>query len=537
MAERIIFEGRVVTMNGRSDVHDPGRVYVEGTTIVAVRPAARPAPAGWDDARLLRTGDTIYPGLIELHNHLSYDALPLWRTPQRFTNRGQWMTHRDYRRAVSGPASVLGRTGGFLEAVVRYVEAKCLVSGVTTSQGIALASNMGIRRFYRGLVRNVEAPGDEALPTAATRVADVEADGAAAFLKTLRRSSSLLLHLAEGVDDAAREHFRALRIGTDEWAITPALCGIHCAGLRGRDWQIFRARGGSMVWSPLSNLLLYGGTADVARARSEGLPIALGSDWSPSGSKNLLAELKVAWLVSEARGGVFTPRELVAMVTATPARMLRWDTAVGSLEPGKRADMVVVDGRGGDPYEHLIRARESAVTLVVIDGVPRYGQPSLMQPFTGGHAVERRRVGGAARVLDLTDAAADPLIGDLTLEAAEARLAEGLRTLPELARVLENPITAGTALGASDGTTTGVWFLELDHDELDGMTDRPLGNASASPLAPLGAAVPLSEVLGPLDLDALTVVDDPAYTDRLAGVPDLTDEARSVVRGLARLYG
>ena len=39
MAERTIYEGRVVTMNGRSDVHDPGRVYVEGTTIAAVRPA------------------------------------------------------------------------------------------------------------------------------------------------------------------------------------------------------------------------------------------------------------------------------------------------------------------------------------------------------------------------------------------------------------------------------------------------------------------------------------------------------------------
>ena len=45
MAERTIFEGRVVTMNARSHVHAPGRVYVEGTTIVAVRPAANPAPA------------------------------------------------------------------------------------------------------------------------------------------------------------------------------------------------------------------------------------------------------------------------------------------------------------------------------------------------------------------------------------------------------------------------------------------------------------------------------------------------------------
>jgi cytosine/adenosine deaminase-related metal-dependent hydrolase/C-terminal processing protease CtpA/Prc len=583
MVDRYILDGRVVTMDDKFSVHDPGRIYVDGTTIAAVQPAAAPAPDGWDDATVVRTGDTIYPGLIELHNHLSYDALPLWQVPQRFDNRGQWMRHRDYRRFVSGPASVLGRTGGFLEAVVRYVEAKCLVAGVTTSQGIALASNMGIRRFYKGLVRNVEDSGEDALPAAGTRVADVEGGSARKFLEALerKRSSSLLLHLAEGVDDAARQHFRSLRIGPDEWAITPSLAGIHCAGLTGRDYQIFRARGGSMIWSPLSNLLLYGGTADIQRAADERLPMALGSDWSPSGSKNLLGELKVAWLVSEARGGVFSGRELVAMATVNPARILKWDAAVGSIEAGKRADLVLVDGRRGDPYEHLLRARESALTMVVVDGAPRYGQPRLMKPFTTGRRVERRTVGGADRVVDLTDASADPLVGALSLADAEGRLIEGLRDLPELARVLESPVTAGAALGASDGTTPGMWFLELDHEDGAGMSDRPSlggldvwngagahggpggngttgGNgarggagagtgggagtgtgafAGPAPLWARGAADPLSEVLGPLDLDPLTVVDDDRYIDRLAGVPELSDEGFEVVRGLARLYG
>ena len=54
-----------------------------------------------------------------------------------------------------------------------------------------------------------------------------------------------------------------------------------------------------MIWSPLSNLLLYGGTAHVDAAREAGVTIGLGSDWSPTGSKNLLGELKVAWLYSQ----------------------------------------------------------------------------------------------------------------------------------------------------------------------------------------------------------------------------------------------
>ncbi len=59
------------------------------------------------------------------------------------------------------------------------------------------------------------------------------------------------------------------------------------------------SRRSSIVWSPLSNLLLYGGTARVEAAKAAGVTIGLGSDWSPSGSKNLLGELKVAWLYNQ----------------------------------------------------------------------------------------------------------------------------------------------------------------------------------------------------------------------------------------------
>ena len=124
---------------------------------------------------MTRTGGTIYPGLIELHNHLSYNALPLWQLTERFEQPGSVGAAAEYRQLVSRPAGLLGTTDGLVQSVVRYVEAKCLVAGVTTTQGIALASNNGIRRFYRGVVRNVEQTDDPDLPEAMTRIADVDA--------------------------------------------------------------------------------------------------------------------------------------------------------------------------------------------------------------------------------------------------------------------------------------------------------------------------------------------------------------------------
>lgn len=529
-----VLDGRVVTMSPTFDVHDAGRVYVRGDRIAAVGPADASPPEGFDKAPLVRTGGTLYPGLIELHNHLPYNVLPLWQVARRYDNRGQWGGVPGYRARISGPMGILGRVAGYIEAIVRYVEVKCVLAGVTTSQGIALYSNAGARRYYHGLVRNVEQPG-VGLPAAGTRIADVEAEQAARLLERLRRSSCLLLHLSEGVDDAARSHFRALRVEGRRWAIGDALAGIHCAGLRGRDYATLRSRGGAMVWSPLSNLLLYGQTADIARAARERVLIGLGSDWSPSGSKNLLGEMKVAWLVAAQREAGLSARDIVAMVTVNAARILKWGGELGSLERGKRADLIVVNGLRGDPYEHLLRARETTLTLVVIDGAARYGQPRMMRRLS--HDGERIEIGGSARVLDLSDAASDPIVGALSLAAARDRLADGMGRLPELARRMEEPGGAGVPLGATSATEPGTWFLELDHERLPGFSQRPqlsFAGAATGAFPELSGAGLLSDVVEPMELDPLTVADDGAFLDNLAAAANLPE---FVGRELPPLYG
>ena len=535
VANAYVLDGRIVTMNGSFEVLDGGRLYVRDDRIEAALPADAPAPGGFEDAPLVRTGGTIYPGLIELHNHLAYNVLPQWNISRRYGNRSQWGGgSTEYRARISGPMGVLGRVAGYIEAVVRYVEVKCLLGGVTTSQGIALYSNAR-RHYYQGLVRNVEQSGTDDLPAANTRIADVVAQHAPAFLERLQSNTCLLLHLSEGVDEVARTHFRALRVDERHWAITDALAGIHCAGLRGRDFATLRSRGGTMVWSPLSNLLLYGETADIARAAEERVQMALGSDWSPSGSKNLLGEMKVAWLVAEEKNAGLTPRDIVCMATINGARILKWDGALGSIEPGKRADVIVVNGRTGDPYEHLLRARETSITLVVVDGKARCGQPRMMERLSdGGESIS---VGESERILDLKDANADPIVGALSLGEAKDRLEDGMRRLPELATHMDDAGTAAALLGASSTADPGAWFLELDHEALPGFSQRPQlpfeGMSTGVFLEPFMGG-PLADILEPMDLDPLTVPDDERFFDRLSEQPNLPEY---LLRELPPLYG
>lgn len=515
-------DGRIVTMNDAHDVLASATLWIERGVIRAVTASDGARPPGFEEAPLIRTGGTVYPGMIELHNHLPYDILRMWDVPELYGNRSQWGRHEQYRRLVSGPMNVLGKTAGFIEAIVRYVEVKALLAGVTTSQGIALFSNANTRRYHRGLVRNVEDTDDDELPEADTRVADV--DDAASFLARLERGKTVILHLAEGVDDGARRHFQALQTEDGRWAISDRLVGIHAAGLTDADMGTFASHGGAMVWSPSSNLMLYGGTAAVAAAREEGVTVTLGSDWSPTGSKNLLRELQVARVVADVGDLAITDRDLVDMVTRNPARALRWDGALGSLEPGRRADLLVLSGKRGDPYGRLLEASERSVVLVAVNGVVRYGQPGFLPPDA-----ERLDVAGSPRALFLDQASVDPVVAEVTFAEAVSRLEDGLSRLSELAAALEAEAGPVMELGGMEGalpvTVFGIeragaqWVLELEDEEPAGTTTRPeLGVPEIAPLpVPEAAevAAPLSEILGPLELDPLTVLDDDGYARRL----------------------
>ena len=551
---KLALAGRVVTMNDALAIRPDAIVYIEKGVISAVQDRAQPVPAGFEGVAVVDTGGTLFPGLIELHNHLSYNALPLWApVPKRFDNREQWPNHKDYRPLVSGPMTVLGQYRDahghypMLPALVRYVECKCLLGGVTTSQGVKLASNAGIQRFYQGIVRNVEQTDDPELPEAQGRIPDLVAKEVHAFMARLEKERScFLLHLSEGVTDpakplsAARKHFLALEVAPGQWALNKVFTGIHAAGLLPEDFAVLASHGSSMVWSPLSNLLLYGGTARVDAAKQAGVAIALGSDWSPTGSKNLLGELKVAWLHSQqALNGQFSARDLVAMATRDAARILKWDKVVGTLDPGKRADLLVIEGTVAPPYDALIRARETDLQLVMINGIARYGLPELMSQLAPSD--QTVRVGGQSRRLFLKQETADPDVTQVSLSRAADTLRTALQDIAKLAKETEKAALKVPARRLLDRPAPPVWSLALDEICSCGMElaprlpydgPRDFTGPARAPHAIAKAAPPLSTVMKPVRLDPLTVADDDKFLNLIAQQPNVPGPVKNGLSGL-----
>ena len=513
---QIVLRGAVATLDAAGTVLRDAHVCIEGQLIKAVVPAGTPVPAEFAAVAPLDTRGTIYPGLIELHNHLTYNELPLWTVPTRYTNRNQWrVSEPTYNYAVAWPAKILGQNADqdYPRSIARFAECRSLFGGVTTSQGVGAVNSTGQHSYYQSLVRVVEGPLDPTWPAAKDQTLDFTAPQIGSTLEpALQRGAPFIYHLAEGTDADAHQRFLDLQYQPGSWAIAPDLVTIHCVGCAAADFARLAGAAG-MVWSPLSNLLLYGQTADVAAAKNAGVSIALGSDWSPSGSKNLLGELKIAKLVSDQAGGLFSNEELVRMVTSTPARMVQWDRYVGSVEAGKIADLLVLSGATADPYAQLIAATEADIRLVMIGGQVRLGETALVAPSAG--AQETVAIGGGAYILDL-NTAADPLAG-LSYAAAVAKLRYGLTNMPQL----------GADFGAAHASLLShkaapTWALQLDLDWTPTETREHLLAA--------GAGIDPSK-LQAMTLEPATAVDDPAFIGKLKASPNIPAAIKAALEG------
>src|SRR5207244_4344647 len=116
-----------------------------------------------------------------------------------------------YAAGVTLPVRALAETPTTARALVRYVEAKALIGGTTTGQGMRTRVNGG-PRLFRGAMRNVEETGDPALPEAATMVPTlyINEERVRSFRIGLDRRTAYLYHLAEGVDAAAQRTYTDL---------------------------------------------------------------------------------------------------------------------------------------------------------------------------------------------------------------------------------------------------------------------------------------------------------------------------------------
>lgn len=167
----------------------------------------------------------------------------------------------------------------------------------------------------------------------------------------------------------------------------------HCIWLKPNEKEILRRTGTHVVHCPSSNLKLASGFAHVSDLRSRGVNVALGADGAPCNNNlNMFTEMRLAALIHKPAQGPKTlpAHEVLDMATRDGAKALSWFDQIGSLEKGKKADLIALDLNQPDNAVPQVRGKldpEAIASSIVYSSNQRHLRHTFVDGnllFTGG---------------------------------------------------------------------------------------------------------------------------------------------------------
>ena len=337
--------------------------------------------SGFEQATVIECADgVISAGLINPHDHITFSvSAPQSHGNERYEHRHDWRrgnrghSEIDVDRNNNGDGTIWG-------------ELRMLMGGVTSivgsggSDGLIRNLDQDQEGLRQGDVFNSTFPLDDSSGRLVFSGCGYSNDRDRASRTTVQ--DAYLPHVAEGIDQAARNEFLCLSSNENggEDVIEANTAIIHGIGLTASDISEMSLNGSTLIWSPRSNIDLYGNTAQVTLFHNLGVPIALGTDWSASGSMNMLRELQCAdEFNTNNLSGYFTDYELYLMATEWAAFVTATDDVIGSLREGYVADITVFDGQGRDPIRAVLDAEAGDVTMVVRGGTVLFADTNIIE--------------------------------------------------------------------------------------------------------------------------------------------------------------
>jgi len=422
---KVVIEGcYVATVDAAGSEYPAGHLAAEGDRIVAVGPGPVPPELAAGATRIDGSGLLVTPGLVNTHTHLYQ-----WLTRGYATEEGLFgwlealypvwgrLTPELVHDSAAANLAWLALTGCSTSTDHLYVFPAGLDSAGLLEAEIVAAQQVGVR-FHptRGSMDLGQSAGglppDAVVEThdavlaaseaaidrwhdpsfgAMTRIAIAPCSPFSATAELMRDSAELArargvrlhTHLAETADE---EEFCLAQFGRtpaqyveDLGWLGPDVWLAHCVHLSGEAVARLGATGTGVAHCPSSNGRLGAGIAPVRQLLDAGAAVGLGVDGAASNeSGRMAAELHQALLAARYAGGpqALTARDCLRMATMGGARCLGREAELGSLEPGKLADLAVwrVSGLPGAGIE------DPVITLV-------HGAPALEHLFVGGRQV------------------------------------------------------------------------------------------------------------------------------------------------------
>ncbi len=405
-ADLIVAGGTVVTMDSVRRMIPNGAVAIAGGRIVAVGPRAEVEARYTSRRRLDATGHAVLPGLINTHTHA---AMSLFRGLADDLRLQEWLEKYIF------PAEARNVTADFVRLGTRLAALEMIRSGTTTYTDMYYFEDVvaeatreaGLRGVLGETILGFPAPDNKTVDSAlaytekflerwrndALVVPAVAPHSAyTCSEETLKRSrdlaarykAPLLIHVSETepeVQQVREKRGQSPVAYLDRLGLLkPRTLAAHCVWVSGDDIALLQRNGTGVAHNPSSSMKLASGIAPVEKMLAAGIAVGLGTD-GVAGSNNdvnMFEEMDLAAKLAKVSSG--DPRALPAervleMATILGARALGMEQQIGSLEAGKRADLITIRLRNAHSvplynlYSHLVYAlKASDVEDMIVEG-------------------------------------------------------------------------------------------------------------------------------------------------------------------------
>jgi 5-methylthioadenosine/S-adenosylhomocysteine deaminase len=369
----LIINGTIVTMDGKRAILNDGALAIKGDSIVAVGSAAE-VPARYSAAQTIDAKNTlVLPGFVNGHTHV---PMTLFRGLHDDVTLNDWL----YKYIF--PAEAKNVNEEFVRWGTRLALAEQIRSGVTTYADMyyfedAVADETkaaGVRAILGETFIDFPAPdnktnaamlsyterflkkwqGDPLIhaapaPHSIYTCSQKTIQDAAALAR--KYHAPILIHMSEmkkEYDDSVKQNGMSPVQYMDKIGLLgPDVVGAHCIFVDPADWKTLAAKQVGCTHNPSSNMMIASGVSPVAEMRAAGVAVGLGTD-GPAGSNNdmdLMEEIDLAAKLAKITHKdplALNAKAVVEMATIDGARALHMEKEIGSLEAGKKADIILL---------------------------------------------------------------------------------------------------------------------------------------------------------------------------------------------------
>lgn len=430
----IVTNGQVVTMDGSRRVLASGGVAIDGDRIVAVESTDDLARHFRAEQAIDARGGIIMPGLINTHTHA---PMVLYR------GLADDLALMDWLQKYIFPAEAKTVSPAFVRTGTRLAALEMIQSGTTTFADMYYFEDSIAEEVARAGLRGVLGQTVIQFPVADAKTPQEGLARADAFIRqwnghplvtpavaphalytldaatlqaaralAVQRNVPMLIHLAEteAETQTAKERGATSAVAYLDGlgVLGKGVLGAHGVWVSPEDMAVLKARGVGIAHNPASNMKLASGVAPVPAYLAEGVALGLGTDGAASSNDlDMFTAMRLAALlhkVAQKDPRVVPAKAVVEMATLGGAKALGLGSVTGSLEPGKRADVIVVGVDGAaqtplfDPLSHLAYvAHGGDVRHTVVNGAVLMKDRRVLTLDEASVLVEARRAAEAVR--------------------------------------------------------------------------------------------------------------------------------------------